>query len=73
MPSFSIICSGIRSRGSSSISGQRKFGGTLDSYRDYKLLRKAADAGEFGDCEVVHATSFDGDIPGAEGPPERLP
>ena len=40
------------------ISGQRKFGGTLDSYRDYKLLRKAADAGEFGNCEFVHATSF---------------
>jgi phosphate butyryltransferase len=40
------------------ISGQRKFGGTLDSYRDYKLLRKAADAGELGECEFVHATSF---------------
>jgi len=40
------------------ISGQRKFGGTLDSYRDYKLLMKAAEAGEFGECEVIHATSF---------------
>src|SRR5512136_333521 len=40
------------------ISGQRKFGGTLDSYRDYRLLRKSADEGEFGDCEVVHATSL---------------
>ncbi|HET6459710.1 MAG TPA: phosphate acyltransferase [Syntrophales bacterium] len=40
------------------ISGQRKFGRTLDSYRDYRLLRKAADAGEFGDCEIIHATSL---------------
>jgi phosphate butyryltransferase len=40
------------------ISGQRKFDGTLDSYRDYKMLMTAADAGEFGSCEFVHATSF---------------
>jgi phosphate butyryltransferase len=48
-------------------SGQRKFGGTLDSYRDYKLLRKAAEAGEFGDCEVVPATSLTEVFLGARG------
>jgi phosphate butyryltransferase len=40
------------------LSGQREIGGTLDSYRDFELLRKAALAGDFGDCEIVDATSF---------------
>jgi phosphate butyryltransferase len=40
------------------ISGQRKFGGRLKSYHDYRLLRKGAEAGEFGECEVVPATSL---------------
>jgi hypothetical protein len=30
----------------------------LDSYRDFELLRRAALAGDFGDCEIVDATSF---------------
>jgi phosphate butyryltransferase len=40
------------------LSGQREIGGTLDSYRDFELLRKAARGGDFGDCEIVDATSF---------------
>lgn len=40
------------------LSGQREIGGTLISYKDYKLLRKAAAAGEFGDCEILDTTSF---------------
>lgn len=49
------------------ISGQRKFGGSLDSYRDYRLLRKSAEAGEFGDCEVISATSLTEVFLGARG------
>jgi phosphate butyryltransferase len=40
------------------LSGQREIGGTLISYRDYELLREAAASGEFGDCEILDATSF---------------
>jgi len=40
------------------LSGQREIGGMLDSYRDFELLQKAASAGDFGDCEIVDATSF---------------
>jgi hypothetical protein len=40
------------------LSGQREMGGTLVSYRDFDLLRKAAAAGDFGECEIVDATSF---------------
>lgn len=40
------------------LSGQREIGGTLDSYKDYEILKKSADAGEFGECELVSATSF---------------
>jgi phosphotransacetylase len=40
------------------LSGQREIGGTLVSYRDYELLKAAAASGEFGDCEIVDATSF---------------
>jgi phosphate butyryltransferase len=32
--------------------------GTLDSYRDYELLRKSAEASDLGDCELVPAASF---------------
>jgi phosphate butyryltransferase len=39
-------------------SSERKFGGSLESYRDYKMLRKSAEAGEFGECEGVPATSL---------------
>jgi len=40
------------------LSGQREIGGVLDSYRDGVLLREAAEAGEFGSCEIVEAVSF---------------
>jgi phosphate butyryltransferase len=40
------------------LSGQREIGGTLSSYRDYELLKEAAASGEFGDCEIIDATSF---------------
>jgi len=40
------------------LSGRREVGGKLASYRDYKTLKKAAAAGDFGSCEVIDATSF---------------
>lgn len=40
------------------LSGQREIGGTLSSYRDFELLRQAAASGDFGECEIVDATSF---------------
>ncbi|MCX7635949.1 MAG: phosphate acyltransferase, partial [Syntrophales bacterium] len=40
------------------LSGQRAVGGRLPSYEDYETLRRAADAGTFGPCEIVAATSF---------------
>jgi phosphotransacetylase len=40
------------------LSGQREIGGKLVSYEDYETLQKAADAGDFGPCEIVSATSF---------------
>ena len=40
------------------LSGQREVGGKLTSYKDYEALQKAADAGDFGSCEIVAATSF---------------
>jgi len=51
------------------LSGQREIGGELDSYRDWKLIKGAATAGEFGECEVVDATSFHDFI---VGPGSRL-
>jgi phosphotransacetylase len=63
------------------LSGQREIGGTLDSYRDFELLRKAALAGDFGECEIVDATSFTEIFLGVRGRPvdygsmnvERMP
>jgi phosphate butyryltransferase len=40
------------------LSGQREIGGTLPSYKDGKLLKEMAAAGEFGECEIVEGTSF---------------
>jgi len=40
------------------LSGQREVGGMLASYKDYEVLKKTADAGGFGACEFVAATSF---------------
>ena len=40
------------------LSGHRAIGATLDSYKDGELLKKTAASGEFGECEVIDATSF---------------
>ena len=40
------------------LSGPRAIGATLDSYKDGELLKKTAASGEFGECEVIDATSF---------------
>jgi len=40
------------------LSGRRELGGRIASYRDYQYLKKAADAGDLGECEIVSATSF---------------
>jgi phosphotransacetylase len=40
------------------LAGQRQIGGTISSYRDRELIRKAADSGDLGECEVIDATSF---------------
>jgi hypothetical protein len=40
------------------LSGRREVGGDPASYRDYRFLRKAAAAGELGECDIVAATSF---------------
>jgi len=40
------------------LSGKRGIGPDLPSHRDYRFLKKAAAAGELGDCEIIEATSF---------------
>lgn len=40
------------------LSGQRDTGGELPSYADFRELRKAAESGDFGSCEIEEATSF---------------
>ncbi len=42
------------------LSGQRQVGGVLASYRDCELIRRVADSGDLGECEIVEATSFTG-------------
>jgi phosphate butyryltransferase len=49
------------------LSGHRAFGGTLPSYRDYRELREAAAAGEFGECDMIEATSFTEIFMGSRG------
>ncbi len=49
------------------LSGQRDFGGTLPSYRDYTLLRQVAASGGLGECEVTDATSLSEIFLGAGG------
>jgi len=49
------------------LSGQRAFGGTLGSYREYKELRKMAESGALGECEIIEATDFSGMVLGAGG------
>ncbi len=40
------------------LSSRRKFGGTLPSFRDYKLLKRMAAAGDLGECEIIDAVSL---------------
>lgn len=40
------------------LSGKRGIGPDLPSHRDSRFLKRAAAAGELGDCEIVEATSF---------------
>jgi len=40
------------------LSGRREVGGNLKSYEDFQELRRAAEGGDFGACEIVPATSF---------------
>jgi phosphate butyryltransferase len=49
------------------LSGQRKIGGSVDSYRDAELLKKAADSGDLGECEITPATSFSDIFLGQKG------
>lgn len=51
------------------LSGKREIGGEPGSYRDAVALKKMADAGDFGECEIIAATSF-GEI--FSGPGEML-
>jgi phosphotransacetylase len=49
------------------LSGQRDIGGTLASFRDYEFLKQAAKSGDFGECEIIDATSFTGIFLGPKG------
>jgi phosphate butyryltransferase len=40
------------------LSGKREIGGLPASYADGVALRRMADAGDFGECEIIAATSF---------------
>lgn len=42
------------------LSGQRAFGGKLGTYKEYKEIRRMAQSGELGECEVIEATDFCG-------------
>jgi phosphate butyryltransferase len=49
------------------LSGQRALGGTLASFRDHEVLKQAAESGDFGECEIIDATSFTGIFLGPKG------
>jgi phosphate butyryltransferase len=49
------------------LSSQRKFGGMMTSYRDYQLIRKVAETGGLGECEVAEGVSFSDIFLGARG------
>jgi phosphotransacetylase len=42
------------------LSGQRRIGGVLTSFRDFESIRRSADSGDLGECEIVDATCFTG-------------
>jgi phosphate butyryltransferase len=49
------------------LSSQRGFGETMTSFRDYKSLRKLAETGGLGECEVVEGVSFSDIFLGTRG------
>jgi phosphate butyryltransferase len=49
------------------LSGQRELGGTLASFADHEALKQAAESGDFGECEIIDATSFTGIFLGPKG------
>jgi len=49
------------------LSGQRDIGGTLASFRDHEVLKQTAESGDFGECEIIDATSFTGIFLGPKG------
>ena len=40
------------------LSAQREIGGLMDSYSDVLSLKKMAEKGDLGECEIISATSF---------------
>ena len=40
------------------LSGKREIGGSPESFTDAAALRKMANTGDFGECEIIAATSF---------------
>ena len=53
------------------LSGKREIGGAPASFRDAEALRKMAAAGDFGECEIIAATSFAEIFSGTDGAPQN--
>ena len=53
------------------LSGKREIGGSPASFKDAAALRKMADAGDFGECEIIAATSFIEIFSGTAGAPQN--
>jgi phosphate acetyltransferase len=53
------------------LSGKREIGGSPASFKDAAALRKMADAGDFGECEIIAATSFAEIFSGTAGAPQN--
>jgi len=49
------------------LSSRREIGGPSDSYRDAQLLKSVAASGDFGECEILEATSLSDIFLGQEG------
>jgi phosphate butyryltransferase len=52
------------------LSSRREIGGPADSYQDAQMLKSAAASGDFGECEILEATSLSDIFLGQGG---RLP
>ncbi len=53
------------------LSGKREIGGLPESFTDAAALKKLAEAGDFGECEIIAATSFAEIFSGAFGEPHN--